>query len=98
YSGRPHGKFCQGFVLGLIHRAIFRGNRSAVWIDFRFPDRRGHAVYELVRRGVLESFRLLVHAIPLIPERLGEIGFDDAMTPKRTECREATAFGELQSV
>ena len=52
--------------VALAERAVARRNRRAVRIGRRLADRRGHAIDQLVRRGVLESLGLLVNAVPRI--------------------------------
>src|SRR5262249_8431616 len=55
-----------------------RWDRSAVRIRRGLADRRGHAIDQLVRCGMLELLGFVVHAIPRIAERSREIRLDDA--------------------
>src|SRR6185369_2008585 len=85
-------------VFGLIDRAIACRDRRAVRIDLRLTDRRRHSVDQLVGRRVLEAFRFLVDAVPRVPQRLGEIGFDDAMPPQSAQRCASPALGEPYTV
>ena len=69
----------------LVERAVARGNRRAVRIGRRLADRGRHAIDQLVRRGVLQALRFVVHEIPGIAERRREIGFDDAVAAERAQ-------------
>src|SRR5437868_4585124 len=47
---------------------------------------------------MLESFCFLVHAIPWISQRFGEIRLDHAMTAQSAQSRASSALGELDAV
>src|SRR4029078_12396074 len=75
-------------------RTLSGGNRRAVRIGQRIPDRRGHSVDELIRRRMLQSLGLAAHAIPPIAERARQIGFEDAVTSNRAERRTSSRARE----
>ena len=84
----------QGQVLGLIHMSFARRNWSAVRIRRRLADRGRHSIHQLIRRGMLETLGLIVHAVPRIMQRAREVRFNHAMTPERAKCRPPAKVGE----
>jgi hypothetical protein len=73
---------------------VARGDRRAVRVERRIAQRSGHAVDQLVRRGVLQPLGLGVHAVPRIAEHRREVALDDAVAAQRAQRGAAPRVGE----
>jgi hypothetical protein len=65
--------------LGFEEFAVCSGNRIAVRILGGFTEQAGHAIDELIGGGMLESFGLIVYAVPGVPEDTHEKQLDYAV-------------------
>ena len=78
-----------------IDGAIYGGNRRAVWILRRIPERARHSLNEFVRRRVLQTLRFVMHAVPCVAEHAREVALQNAMPTNRAQRRASTRVGQL---
>ena len=73
------------------------GDRVAVRIVLRLPQRGRHALDELVRHGVLEPLGLGVHAAPVVSQMLRQVHLQDAVAADHLQRGAPPLRGELHA-
>ena len=82
----------------LMDEAVGVGNRVAMWIDGRMPQRDRHPLDQRVRHGMLQPLGLRVDGIPAVAEELDQVRLDEPVAADHPERGAAAGIGELDAL
>jgi hypothetical protein len=92
--GLSNFEFVEAYGVLIRHRAIFLGNRIAVWVGFRESKEFVDSIREFIAHRVLKPLCLIVNLVPLVTKYFSEKYLDEAVFPDHVQCGEVPLFCE----